>query len=859
MSSLWSAACAFVLCAASSVNGQELSNPDLFPFTGISINAPGAQIERQDVFWLADKIVISSPLRSYGGDIVLFANEIEIDAPIDSRVYFDHTKEFRRFYAANLGPNGKALPNGIRIWFDKPSDMHSMFDNYYTSGLEMQGNSRITGILPQLPDGLVQFNFMKLAANIRDIQPADGSLPLYDIVQLEHERSGNIYIFAHQIKVGSTSLAIRNIDDEDDCVPSPKLGDPKLIVSAGARGGKGGLGTPAACFMSVPDPPKAPGLEGALMQVSYPYICNRPESQDDRRKEGGLSFFGGRGADAGNTTIYIVNNARDLTQISASLRPFVDISGGITGLRTISRTPSLEGTNRVTRSRCSLIKTRVSEVIGEGKPATFSTQNVDANQAVDTLLFLAAALSSRPSRDINAIAQKTYAQDSAQAITPFDSLYRFLSDSVKGNDFEVLNDLRQELKGARQSSVEPYGAVSLRGLQSNSLMDALADNQNRIALRNLSDFVLPWNSTDRLFSYFVKTDGVLKTVESNPASRLDFETIKADLSRSNSLLANIRVDLSELKSLTFQQLAYTQEKDLRAAIDQAKSALDEARNEVGAKQQTLPYLVKLVPLIASAYTNTASFGESLYKYFDAPASAEADPRIKAADDLSEKMSKATSSVSALVQYLTPEKTKTIEPLEDQLRNAVDAYAALLTKVREIEDQILATKTQELVEALKLRASAEARIADSRTDIFSDLLKGSVATFAADPSHNPQSLQNNIDRIELLLKEYPSRVPYFDIKVADYKCSGMNERAGCLDVSSSSKTQVVVAPLFNWSSALPLYVVAPSSLGYKLRVYDLKARVKPYCDSTVLLVSPLPAGIESFALEKYLNWSGCIPH
>ena len=403
------------------VTCQTLNKPDVFPFKGIELTRPVAQMERQDIIWLAEKIVISTPLRSYGGNIILFADEIEIDAPIDSRLYIDHAKE-QRFIPGN--------PTPMTQMIQRPSVMHTMFENYFTTGLEMQGPDRITGVLPVLPDGLIQPNTAKWAFLPKDVQPGWGSPPGYTVQQLQYARSGNIYIFAHEIKIGATTFAVRSIADDEDCAANPNLGEPKLIVSAGARGGKGGLGTPAACFMPVQEPDMGNGTDRQMMQVSYPYICNRDESAAGRTLEGGPSASGATGADGGDTTVYIVNNPSQLTRFQTELKPVSDVGGGPRGLRTMFRTPSWEGTNKVTASRCSLIKVGVSPYNDVGKPGVLSVQPLNANQALDTLLFLTMALTAKPEQDVTVIAQTAFAQDSSQTLTASDSLYNFLNDVV---------------------------------------------------------------------------------------------------------------------------------------------------------------------------------------------------------------------------------------------------------------------------------------------------------------------------------------------------------------------------------------------------------------------------------------------
>lgn len=49
---------------------------------------------RCDLVWMADKVTIDQPLMSNGGDVVIFADQVEINAPIDTRPYFETKQVF---------------------------------------------------------------------------------------------------------------------------------------------------------------------------------------------------------------------------------------------------------------------------------------------------------------------------------------------------------------------------------------------------------------------------------------------------------------------------------------------------------------------------------------------------------------------------------------------------------------------------------------------------------------------------------------------------------------------------------------------------------------------------------------------
>src|SRR5690348_8844517 len=87
----------FAVILVGAVRGScQNSTPQAYPFQrtvllkGSSPKPYPPDIVKRDIIWMSPRIVVNEPLRSFGGDILLYADEIVINAPIDSRVYFDH-------------------------------------------------------------------------------------------------------------------------------------------------------------------------------------------------------------------------------------------------------------------------------------------------------------------------------------------------------------------------------------------------------------------------------------------------------------------------------------------------------------------------------------------------------------------------------------------------------------------------------------------------------------------------------------------------------------------------------------------------------------------------------------------------
>jgi hypothetical protein len=100
--------------------------------------SPQLDVKKTDIIISGDKVTIDQPLLTNGGDIVIYAASIVINAPIDTRIYLDHSAYMQRSGScttsldmlANLG-NAKSaftdyytkawLWNGSRKWWELQS------------------------------------------------------------------------------------------------------------------------------------------------------------------------------------------------------------------------------------------------------------------------------------------------------------------------------------------------------------------------------------------------------------------------------------------------------------------------------------------------------------------------------------------------------------------------------------------------------------------------------------------------------------------------------------------------------------------------------------------------------------------
>src|SRR5205823_7202453 len=121
-------------------------------------------------------------------------------------------------------------------------------------------------------------------------------------------KSGNIYIFAHDILLPDKRLGLERRGQRSECrgVDRSRL---FAVSAAGLRGGRGGAGSIPACFYPIQKKncrDEADVIGCNIAQAMYPRNC----AVDPRlfSVAGGMNAVGGRGGDAGDVAVYLINS-----------------------------------------------------------------------------------------------------------------------------------------------------------------------------------------------------------------------------------------------------------------------------------------------------------------------------------------------------------------------------------------------------------------------------------------------------------------------------------------------------------------------------------------------------------------------
>jgi hypothetical protein len=487
-----------------------------------------------DVICIGDEISIIKPIYTNGGNVLIFANRLDVRAPIDTRVYFDIANRTRYYRKASR---------------EGGAGYEQFFASYYRNNPESvaAGNSVYA---PELPGGaLIQHSSNDATRTQEDGSPP----PLLSDDDRILARSGSITVFARSIEVAQ-SLQDGTPTVSELCQATPNK--PFAFQAGGLRGGKGGIGSPPGCGVSH----------------SGGFHC-----ADETLITSGYNTPGGPGGDASYVYFYALGSAFDAGKIK-SLSKATNVAGGAPGpvakYRTLDareidagvstnicdRTPV--GQHAVQRSgQSGTVRFGVTTVLNALERADSFASDVDARPNVDLADLLLRArtntvvvhrslgefLRSRLSRTVLS-AQKSW------ALT--------LADQIAGQTFTLY------------PSVEPFNTLATELLSSRS--NILSNNVSGLAARiALLDIPTSNNPTG---TYFAHNGGAFRVTNPDATVALNGKMIGEDLAKIIEVNATQLESLNRIEQAVNESLYTTRQAELlqKVSVVQQKIAEIEA-------------------------------------------------------------------------------------------------------------------------------------------------------------------------------------------------------------------------------------------------------------------------------------------
>lgn len=527
-----------------------------FPFLDQVMTAPyggySTSLTKVDIIWAAETITINSPLRSFGGDIILYANKITINAPLDTRVYFEHDVDF--FQPGDGGrqrTSDAQAPNGFMWGVNSLPMYRQSFDDYYLHCYDcVTGETR----QPQLPSGLA-------AAGIYGTHPppparSDGLPAPDDLILFPKVRSGRIFIFTNDLSI-APNLSMPQIPAyRCECDGSPTTYAPVALIASGAYGGRGGAGSASNCITHNPG-------AGNFDCVDSLYTMT-----------GGLSGAGGRGADGGDIYVGLVGpvDPKTASTIQQQVRSASTVKGGTSGSNAKFRTPSTRGPDQANGTRCSFhqdVSAGMYDPAPPGKDGMLTIESLSSIDALDKIAKLLNAKDARTDYNLYSYLQVSRVDPDIKALNASSVLSQFLSSSLAKAEVKFAIDV-DKVFGLSQVEDGGYLPPLFLGIATSSLDKvSLVEQQGSLA-RELQRYD---QQKDGIMDVFRRSGGMFHVSSKNTAlARMERGQLLVEVAQTNKILAQVNDNLRNIDSQLFSILSGSQINDFKV---QLKSLNDE--------------------------------------------------------------------------------------------------------------------------------------------------------------------------------------------------------------------------------------------------------------------------------------------
>lgn len=719
-----------------------------------------------DVVWIDDAIEINAPLRSYGGDVILFANTIRVNAPIDTRVYFYH--DVNHFAPGPpMGPialkPGEAFSAENAIQHDDMDKPYTAaYKDYYEHCFDCDHtHARIAQLPSGLIAGLPQPGQKPLLQSVND-----GLLPPDGFVDFAAVRSGNIYIFAKEITVNPALDHPFLPEDLAECNRTSTAYVPIAINASGITGGSGGAGSPPPCVGKI-----VPGRISA--------------TADCLSAPGGHNAGGGQGGDGGDIVIHYVDKAKSLVH-GENLKGLVSVAGGPPGPSANLITPSSLGPHLVDGTRCSFVRAGDWPAGNPGKPGKLTIDTLESTTAIELITSLLAAKDTRMDYDFRVILYQAALDTALSSTTVSSALTYFLARQLVQSQSSLLVALdsafvlHQKVTG---SQITPI----LEGLDMTRLKYLPLPEPQITLLNQLSYF----GGSNGIDDYFLKIGGAFNIDTKQQFDRFLKKATLDEIATSNTILAEIKADLSEINSQLFEQVAKADRREFQSQVSQLQQSITEAERQAEEESRKRSGLLSFVPILKDLGEAVSSAVTLIIEedYLGAAAS----------------LGKVGQAFTNLATVSSTSDVQNIATLKTQLEAVQARYQAFSAYVQDVRTAYFARMAKDLGRVLEARGNLrQAQIANSL--YVHDLIRGILASYMVDTAKDQAILSSNFRALRTYVRLSPREYPLLTLKdLTDWSCQQMP--TDCITVQASTVSRELIGSI--GGREVPLYVFGPT--------------------------------------------------
>lgn len=768
----------------------------VFPFRSKVLKQPfgeySADLTKVDIVWLDDTITINEPLLSFGGDIILFADTLNINSTIDSRVYIEHgVDNFSEGNPSVTTSQGHYRTSKTSQFIRLHPDYVSAFTDYYNKCIDcLDLGTR----LPEMPAGLAADTPAVGGLLTRDGGDAPGSA----IVDRRETASGSIYIFARTINVRKDLQEPIIPPYRAECTGETTTFVPYAINAGGVHAGRGGPGSVSTCVTH----PK-----------NNPFDCH-PAFYN---MKGGYSGFNGSGGDAGDVTIALINDSPATETIqsttAALLTKITSVKGGEVGEYAVYQTPAAEGPDRTGATRCSFKRISVDAHHVNGRAliarsphssdGTFSLQSPSKEDAINSLVSLLASKDLRLDYDYLDYLTIANADDTIYSTQPSTIFTDFLVQQLLAAETRHIADVE---------AVFGLGQADKGGYLSPLFSDFKVDSLEGTALSGIQSSLLvqltEYNGSDGVFTPFENSGGMFHVPGQDQVyKRMLAGQLRTDIAVQRKTLERIKGEMRDINLQMFTYISERNRADLKARIARLQEDISQAESEAERAAQQDPGLWGTITALKDFASSLAEFIGALYTENYPAAATSGVSAAKAFQKLQNIERPVLSTAGKL------------EVLRSMLLKVTQGYEAFSTFVSDTRSSYFAEKLGDIHSLLNARFSLVSKL-QTEAFIGPDMLKIAIMSYFADSAGRKTVLRRNLEQIRRYFTGFPDADADVAISQIDWDCTHISN---CMNLDSESQRWRIVTSQFDVADkkrTVPLYILKPSASNKPLLVLGM---------------------------------------
>ncbi|MFM0060970.1 hypothetical protein PQR64_35690 [Paraburkholderia phytofirmans] len=722
-----------------------------------------------DVLCIGDEVSILTPIYTNGGDVLIFANRLDVRAPIDTRIYFDIANRTRYYRKASR---------------EGAADYEQFFSSYYRNNPESipVGNSVYA---PELPGGALIHHSSNDAWHTQENGSPPPLLPADDRML---ERSGSITVFARSIEVAQSLQDGAPVGSEL-CQATPNK--PFAFQAGGLRGGKGGIGSPPGC---------------TAVNHSGGFSC-----ADESLVTSGYNSAGGSGADASTVYFYALGSAFDAEKIK-QLSKSTNVAGGAPGpvakYRTIDAREIDAGVSTNICDRAP-VGQHAAQRSGESGAVRFGSASVLG--ALERTDFFAGEIDARPNVDFKDLLLRARTNTIVVHRGMSEFLRSRLSRTVLLAQKSWAQTLANQIAGQTftlHPSVKPFDTLGMELLatKSNLLSNNVSGLAARIALLDIPQ------SNNPASAYFAHNGGAFRVTNPDATIALNGKIIGEDLAKV------IEINAAQLETLN----------RIEQAVDESLYTTRQATllQKISAVQQ------KIAEIEAIPAKTGASFNEiaaSIQK--NGPAIAKFVAAVVAENYLSaaQLYPAAVAGINDIYDTVYADVSTGPRPGLAEMKLAL---RGLLVAMQELNTTYISEKTSIIqaqfnyaAQELEARQRITSRV-DGRISLGDDLIKHSFVAYFIDPTRNRNTLTENLRETAKFLDGQTEYYAMLALPPISNQCQldpqGEKNLLACIKFPASSAYSVAETRVSD--VRFPAWVVAPNVRRIVLPTFSAPIRI-----------------------------------